>query len=53
MLIQKANRQIEFVGQLINDDNENADGAQSMFVLTTLVKINEMRLKFSKGSVTV
>ena len=46
------------VGQLKKlDDNDNAttDGGndQFMFVLTILEKINETRLKFSDGSVTV
>ena len=49
----KAIQQIEFVGQLKNTDGINADGTQSMFVLTILEKINEMRLKFPQGSVTV
>ena len=31
----------------------NADGTQSVFILITLEKIKEMRLKFSQGSVTV
>ena len=35
----KAIRVIEFVGQLKNTDGVNADGAQSMFVLTIIVKI--------------
>ena len=33
-------------------DGMNADGAESMFILITLEKIKEMRLKFSHGSVT-
>ena len=48
----KAIQQIEFVGQLISNDSENADGTQSMFVLTILEKIKETRLKFSQGSIT-
>ena len=32
---------------------QNADGAQSMFALTILEKIEESRLKFSQGSATV
>ena len=36
-----------------NVDGMNADGAESMFILITLEKIKEMRLKFSHGSVTV
>ena len=35
----KAIRVIQFVGQLKNTDGVNADGAQSMFVLTIIVKI--------------
>ena len=50
---QKAIQPIEFVGQLKNTDGVNADGTQSMFVLTILEKINEMRLKFPQESVTV
>ena len=49
----KAIHQIEFVGQLKNVGNTNADGAESMFILTILEKMKEMRLKFSQGSVTV
>ena len=44
---------MEFVGQLKNVDGINADGTQFMFVLTISEKINETRLKFSQGSVTV
>ena len=37
-----------------NDYNAiDADGMQSMFILTILEKIKEMRLKFSQRSVTV
>ena len=49
----KAIQQIELAGQLKNTDGVNADGEQSMFVLTILEKIKEARLKFSQGSVTV
>ena len=49
----KTIQQIEFVGQLNNTDGENADGTQSMFVLTILEKIKETRLKFSQGSITI
>ena len=35
----KAIQQIEFVGQLKNVDGINADGTQSMLVLTILEKI--------------
>ena len=49
---QKAIQKMEFVGQLKNEDGENAVDAQSMFVLTN--KINKgTRLKFSQGRVTV
>ena len=46
----KAIQQIELARQLKNTDGVNADGEQSMFVLTIL---EEARLKFSQGSVTV
>ena len=49
----KAVQQIEFIRQLKNDAGQNADGIQSMFVLTVLEKIKEARLKSSHGSVTV
>ena len=49
----KAIQQIELAGQLKNTDVVNADGEQSLFVLTILEKIKEARLKFSQGSVTV
>ena len=52
---QKTIQQIEFVGQLNNLDDEynalNADGTQSMFILTILEKKIKMRIKFSRGSV--
>ena len=35
----KSIEQIEFVGQLKNVDGTNADGAESMFILTILEKI--------------
>ena len=44
----KAIQQIEFVGQLRSIDGINADGAESTFVLTTLEKIKETWLKFSR-----
>ena len=52
MLMQKIIQRIELVGQLkkLNNDNKNVE---SMFVLTILETIKEMRLKFSQGSVTV
>ena len=49
----KVIQQIEFAGQLKNDDGINADGRQSMFVLTISGKIKETRLIFSQGSVIV
>ena len=49
----KVIQQIEFVGQLKNNDGENADGTQSMFVLKIFEKIKETRLKFSQGSIMV
>ena len=55
--VLKAIQQIEFVGRLKNlDANGNtidAGNDQSIFVLTILEKIKEIRLKFSQGSVTV
>ena len=50
---QKPIQQIEFFGQSKNVDGTNADEAESMFILTILEKIEETRLKFSQGSVTV
>ena len=49
----KTIQQIELIGQSKNDDGENAHGTHSMFVLTTLEKIKETRLKFFQGSKTV
>ena len=43
---QKAIQQIEFVGKWKNADGVNADGTQSMFILTILEKIKETRLIF-------
>ena len=40
----KSIQQIEFAGQLKNIDGVNADGTQSIFVLTILEKIKETRL---------
>ena len=45
---RKTIQDIEFVGQLYNVDGVNADGKQSMFVLTILEKIKETRLEFSQ-----
>ena len=36
-----------------NVDVINADGAESMYILTILEKTKETRLTFSQGSVTV
>ena len=44
-------QQIEFVGNLKNLDGINADGAESMFILTIIEK--KKKLKFSQGSVKV
>ena len=49
----KAILQIEFVGQLTNVSGANAHGAESIFILTILEKIKEMRLNFFQRSVTV
>ena len=53
----KTIQQIEFIGQVKKlDKNANAtdaDNDQSLFVLTILEKIQETRLKFPQGSVTV
>ena len=49
----KAIKQIEFVGQLKNEDSVNTDGAESMFILTILEKIKKTRVKLSQGNVTV
>ena len=43
----KAIQQIEFVGQLQDADDENADSTESMFVLAIFKNIKEMRLRFS------
>ena len=48
----KAVQQLEFVGQLKNDNNKIVAN-ESMFVLTILEIIKETRLKFPQGSVTV
>ena len=49
----KGIKQIEFVGQLKNEDVVNADGTQNLFTLTILEEIKETKMKFSQGSVTV
>ena len=43
----KAIQQTEFVGQLKNIDDINADGTQNIFVLSILEKFKETRFKFS------
>ena len=48
----KAIQQIEIVEQLKNTNGVNADGTQSMFVVTVLEKVKERRLQFSQESVT-
>ena len=50
-LYANAIQRLELIGQLKNTGGANADGAQSMFVLTILEKIKETRLKFSQGCV--
>ena len=49
----KTIKQVESIEQLRNNDDENTDGAQSMFVLTILEKIKKKRLKLSQESLTV
>ena len=50
LLILKQLNKWEFVGQLKNVDGVNADGKQSMFILTILEKrTKERRLRFSQG----
>ena len=49
----KAIEQKEFVGQLRKLNNDNNNNVESMFILMTLEKIKEPKLKFSQGSVTV
>ena len=49
----KTIKQVEFIEQLRNNDDENDDGAQSMFVSTILEKIKKKRLKLSQESLTV
>ena len=48
----KAIQQLELVRQLKNSDDAIAAN-ESIFVLTILEKIKELRLKFSQGRVTV
>ena len=46
-------QEMELVVHLKDDDGLSGNGAQLMFVLTTLEKKKEFRLTFSQGSVTV
>ena len=46
--VPKKNSQIEFVEQLKNVDRINADGTESMFVLTVSEKNKEVKLIFLK-----
>ena len=46
-------QQQKIVGHLKKIDGINANGTQSMFILTILEKTNEMRLEFSAGNVAV
>ena len=47
----KGIQEVEFVRKLHNNDGENADGTQSLFILTASEKIKETRLKFLRESV--
>ena len=49
----KAIHQLELMGQLKDTDDVSVHVAQSIFVLTTLVKMKETRLKLFHESVTV
>ena len=49
----KAIQQIEFDEQFKNKNCVNANGIQSMFVLTNSEKFNETRLKLSQGGLPV
>ena len=46
-------QEMELVRHLKDDDGLSVNGAQLMFVLTTLEKKKEFKLTFSQGSVTV
>ena len=48
----KAVQQIELVGKLLRENNQ-VIANEYMFLLTTLEKTKETKLKFSKGTVTV
>ena len=47
----KGIQEIEFVRKLHNNDGENANGTQFLFILTASEKIKETRLKFLRESV--
>ena len=49
----KAIQQIDFLRQLKNVVEINADGTESNFILTILEKIKALRLTFSQGSLRV
>ena len=49
----KATQNVKFVEKLKNVDGINAARTQNMFIFTVLEKIEEMRLKFSEGSITL
>ena len=49
----KVIQQIEFIGKWKNADGKNANRTQSMFVLTILKKIKEMRVKCTQERITV
>ena len=49
----KAFQQIKYVVHLKNVDGENADGTQSMFILTILEKIKKNETTVFLGSVTI
>ena len=48
----KAVQQIELVGKFLRENNQ-VIANEYMFLLTTLEKTKETKLKFSKGTVTV
>ena len=49
----KAIQQIDFLRQLKNVVEINADGTESNFILTILEKIKALRLTFSQGGLRV
>ena len=49
----RATQQIEFIGQLKNEDGKKADETQDVLILTILEKIKETRLEFSQGGLTI